>query len=273
MNAAEQSQENTEATETPDVIEVDPAVEAEAYRQGWNKNYQGEGKMDAATYLAKGKEINSILKYNNARLQRDLDTAKVELKELKLTTAEFAKEFATMKDNAYKRAIADLKSQRRDAIKEDDLETADDLEERIDVLKEEQAKKAAVPAQQAKPEPDMTAFNDWHRDNKWYDESSEPDMFDAAEAAALRLSRTDKSLTGRAFMDKVTEIVKGKFPDRFENQRRKSSPHEGGGARGESKNVHSYASLPADAKQKCDKFVKEGIMTKEAYVAAYEWED
>jgi hypothetical protein len=66
--------------------------------------------------------------------------------------------------------------------------------------------------------------------------------------------------------------VKAKFPDKFENPRRKAAMHEGGGARGESKRGKSYANLPADAKATCDRFVKKGLMTKEAYVDAYEWE-
>jgi hypothetical protein len=119
----------------------------------------------------------------------------------------------------------------------------------------------------------MRLFNEWHSENKWYDEKNEPEMFDAAEAAALRLSRTDKSLTGRHFMDKVTEIIKEKFPDRFENPRRKSAPHEGGGSRGESKGGHTYAALPADAKKKCDAYVKEGLMTREQYAETYPWDE
>lgn len=255
---------------------VDPEIESEARKQGWvpKENYRGDESdwMDAQSFVKKSREINAILKQNNTRLKRDLDTAKSELAELKLTTKEFAAEFAKMKDNAYKKAIADLKAQRRDALKEDNLELVDDLEERIDSLKQEQAQKTAAPKQEQNTDkPDMTAFNDWHRENKWYDEENEPDMFDAAEAAALRLSRTDKSLTGRAFMDKVTEIVKAKFPEKFENPRRKSAPHEGGGARGEPKNGRSYAALPNDAKQACDRYVKQGIMTKEQYLEAYEW--
>jgi len=34
----------------------------------------------------------------------------------------------------------------------------------------------------------------------------------------------------------------------------------------------SYGNLPPEAKAACDKFVKQGLMTKEAYVAEYDWE-
>jgi hypothetical protein len=275
MSEKVQAVEKVAVVETPDTPEVDPAIEAEARKQGWNpdKERHPDGEwMDAETFVKKSREINTILKQNNNRLQRDLDAAKADLNELKLTTKGFAEEFAKMKDNAYKKAISELKSAKRDATKEDNLELVDDLEDRIDSLKAEQAKIAVKPVE-TKPAPDMTVFNEWRTDNKWYDSDKEPDLFDAAEAAALKLSLENKSLTGLRFLDKVTEIVKSKFPDRFENPRRKSSPHEGGGSRGESSGSHTYNSLPADAKKACDRYVKQGIMTKEAYVAAYEWNE
>ena len=34
----------------------------------------------------------------------------------------------------------------------------------------------------------------------------------------------------------------------------------------------SYNNLPSDAKSACDKFVKQGLMTKEQYVAEYSWD-
>lgn len=266
-------EETQEVSKEVEVTEVDAAIESEARKQGWvdKDQYRGDEAdwIDAPTFVKKSKEINAILKQNNTRLQRDLDSAKAELSELKLTTKEFAAEFAKMKDNAYKKAISDLKAQRREAIREDNLELVDDIEDRIDKLKVEQEVKKEP---EKKAEPDMSVFNDWLKENSWYDETREPDMFDAAEAAALRLSRNDKSLTGRAFMDKVTEIVKQKFPEKFENPRRKSAPHEGGGARGETKSSKSYSALPAEAKEACDRYVKQGIMTREQYVETYEWD-
>ncbi len=137
MNAQEQNTDQVDVPDLPDADEVDPVIESEARKQGWvpKEKYRGDESdwMDAPSFVKKSREINSIMKQNNSRLQRDLDTAKAELAELKLTTKEFATEFAKMKDNAYKKAIADLKSQRRDAMKEDDLELVDDLEENDEV--------------------------------------------------------------------------------------------------------------------------------------------
>jgi hypothetical protein len=268
-----------EGTEGAGSQGTDPEVEAEATRNGWLPKESFKGResdwVDAETFVKQGRILRPILKKNNEKLQKELNEARSELEELKLTTREFATEFAKMRENAYKRAINDLKAQRREAREKEDFETLDEIEERIDALKEEQATRAKTPGKETIKEPskpNMALFNEWHRDNPWYDEAKEPDLFDAAEAIALRLSRNEPETLGtRAFMDRVTELVKAKFPDKFENPKRKSSPHEGGGQRGESK-AKSYSHLPPEAKQACDRFVKQGIMTREQYVDSYEWE-
>lgn len=269
-----------QVTEIEDSAEpsVDPSIEREARQNGWvsKDQFKGDEKdwTDAETFVQKSRQLNPILKKSNESLKRELDSAKAELKELKLTTQEFAKEFAKMKDNAYKRAIAELKGQRREAIKGEDLDLADELEEKIDALKEEQTK--AAPKEPAPgpvvDEEVLREFREWESENPWYNESTEPEMFDAAEGIALRLSRTNKDLKGRAFMERITEEVKKRFPDKFENRRRDKAPHEGSKSRGSSEGSKSYGALPAEAKKACDRYVKQGLMTREQYLETYEWE-
>lgn len=271
--------QQTETEDSPEPT-VDASIEREARQNGWVPKDQFHGDerdwTDAATFVQKSRQLNPILKKSNESLKRELDSAKTELKELKLTTQEFAREFAKMKDNAYKRAIAELKGQRREAIKDEDLDLADEIEEKIDALKEEQVK-ATTPkeekAQESKvDETVLREFREWERENRWYNESTEPEMFDAAEGIALRLSRTNKELVGRAFMDRVTEEVKKRFPDKFENPRREKSLHEGSKSRGASEGSKNYGALPPEAKKACDRYVKQGLMTREQYLEVYEWE-
>ena len=253
-----------------------PEIIAEAERSGWvpKEKFRGDPAewADAETFVKRGKEINPFLRKSNESLKKELNEAKAELTELKLTTKEFAAEFAKMKENAYKRAISELKAERREAIKEEDLARADELEERIDELKEEQK---AVPAKKEEdtkaPAPDMTAYNEWKDENRWYRPDNE-EAYDMAEVISLRLRKEDPSLVGRAFLDEVTRRVKKRLPEVFENKNREKSPHEGPTARGTTTGKRSYASLPADAKAACDKFVKAKLMTQEQYLNAYEWD-
>lgn len=270
MNETEQ-----QVTEGTQPTGPDPAVITEAEQSGWVPKEKFRGNpdewVDAEAFVKRGREINPFLRKSNERLKRELDEAKSELGDLKLTTKEFAAEFAKMKENAYKRAIGDLKAQRRDAIKDEDLALADELEERIDGLKEEQ-KAIPVKKEEAKPAaPDMTAYNEWKDDNRWYRPENE-EAYDMAEVIALRLRKEDPSLVGRAFLDEMTRRVKKRLPEAFENKNREKAPHEGPSSRGTTKDKHGYASLPADAKAACDKFVKAKLMTQEQYLAAYEWD-
>lgn len=253
----------------------DPVLVAEAEQNGWvpKEKFRGDPDewVDAETFAKRGRDINPFLRKSNERLKKELDDAKGELTELKLTTKEFAAEFAKMKENAYKRAISELKVQKREAVKDDDDARVDELEERIEELKEE-AKVAAAKPEPAKPAaPDMTAYNEWKDDNRWYRPENE-EAYDMAEVIALRLRKEDPSLVGRAFLDEMTRRVKKRLPEAFENKNREKAPHEGPSVRGQSKDKRGYTNLPADAKAACDRYVKSGHLTQEQYLSVYEWD-
>jgi hypothetical protein len=277
-NQVENQFENQNQVENQEEVQLDPIIEKEARNNGWvpKENYKGDPEdwMDAPAFVKKGREINPILRKNNERLQKDLDAAKRELEEVKLTTKQFAEEFSKMRENAYKRALTELKEQRKEATKEDDLDLVDEINDRIEILKQEQANKS----EQAKktelkeqPKPDMTIFNEWHQDNEWFDQKKNPELFEIAEEVAIRLNLQKSGLIGRSFLDKVTEIVKERHPEKFQNPKRNTSTYSGSGSRGQSKSK-TYSDLPQAAKDKCDKFVKSGILTREKYVELYEWD-
>ncbi len=268
-----------DAPESTEAEQLDPAIEAEARSNGWRDKSEHKGDpedwLDARTFVQKGRQLNPILRKSNERLRAELNEAKAQISELNLTTKQFATEFAKMKENAYKRAISDLRAQRRDALQSDDLALVDDLEDRIDALKDEKIKVTTPPKEEpAKPAaPDMTIFNEWHASNKWFDQTKEPALYDIAEEIADRLTRSNPSLKGRDFLDEVTSRVRARHPEKFTNPRREKSPYEGGGARGETRGAKSYSALPSEAKKACDDFVKQGIMTREQFIDIYEWDE
>src|SRR6266436_2695776 len=95
------------------------ALEEEASRDGWVPKDEFHGAesdwVDAATFVERGKAINPILRKNNERLMKEINKQKAEIEELRLTTKEFGEEFQKMTANAYKRAVADVKQQIKDA--------------------------------------------------------------------------------------------------------------------------------------------------------------
>ena len=77
-----------------------------------------------------------------------------------------------------------------------------------------------------------------------------------------------------ASIQEVTEEVRRRFPEKFGNPRReKPNRVEGGGTPSGRSGKKGYADLPPEAKAACDRFVKQGLMTKEEYVKDFDWSE
>ena len=66
------------------------------------------------------------------------------------------------------------------------------------------------------------------------------------------------------------------LPEKF-GKKRTPNPMDGGSTAGgtnrPTKSKRSYEALPGDAKAACDRFIKQGLMTKEQYLDAYDWSE
>lgn len=256
--------------------DLDPEIEREAKDSGWvpKSEFRGDEKdwVDADTFVKRGREINPILRKNNERLRKELQDTRNELKEHQLSVAEFRKEFEDMKDKAYKRALNDLKAQRREALKEGDLELVDAIEEQVDEYKEQMAKKSAPPA----PTPqkvDDTFFKEWHSDNSWY--GSDKDLTREAELVGKEVQGAYPGLSGRAFLDEVASTLKFRYPEKFKNPRREQgSSVSSSGSRTESKSSTSktkFTDLSKSEQAVVDRYVKQGYFkSREEYLSSIE---
>jgi len=260
-------------------VEESSFDEEEARKEGWAPKEEWKGRpedwVDAKEFNKRGREINSFLKKHNDRLKGELAEVKSALKEQQLTAAEFKKEFAQMKENAYKKAMADLKAQRREALKEGDHDTADLIDEQLDDMKEQVEKLAKK--EEVKPTVEMSEtqktrlLNEWIGDNPWYD-SKNADVVDAVDLIGMRLRREQPGLDGRDFLDEVTKLAKKKHPEFFGNPRRKEAGMVEGGKRGEGGSgggKKTYGAMPAEVRAQCDRFVKNKMCSQEDFVKNY----
>jgi hypothetical protein len=80
-------------------------------------------------------------------------------------------------------------------------------------------------------------------------------------------------LKGQAFLDKLDEVLAEEFPNKFGKKQSPSSRVESGSGRQSRSggNTQSYDNLPPEAKSACDRFVKQKLMTREQYVADFDW--
>jgi hypothetical protein len=265
--------------------EVAPEVVKEAESQGWvpKERFRGNESdwVDADTFVKRGREILPILRKNNENLVKDLQATKEQLKEFREAAEEFKKfqkEAYERKASEYEDRIREIKESRAQAISDGDGQKVNALDDALDQAKEDlkEAKQAVIEADTVKtPEPAPQAMEpelqSWLDSNSWFGQDKR--MTGIANGIGDSLRLEFPMLKGKAFLDKLDEVLAEEFPNKFGEKKSPASRVESGSGRqgrGGS-NAQSYDNLPADAKAACDKFVKQKLMTKEEYVQSYDW--
>lgn len=259
----------SEEADIVQVVEPSPA-ENEARKFGWvpADEFKGEPEAwrDADEFLRRGREINGFLRKDLDKLNSRNATLEAELNEMKSTLTEFSKFHQETEKRAYERALKDLKEAKKEAIADGDGERVLAIEDEIEALKEVKPTEKKV-APQEQPQVDQV-FIDWVEQNQWY--SKDEDLTVFANGFAEHLRKQNPKLIGKKFLDEVEKKVKDAFPHRFENpNRERPSPVDASTPTRGATGKKSYNDLPAEAKQACDKFVKQGLLTKEQYVKEY----
>lgn len=261
-------------------------IEAEARKMGWRprEEFSGDDKdfIDAPEFVRRGQEVLPIVRADNRRLHREIETIKSnhqrEIEELRNSVTEFQTITRTNTAESAKARRSEIASQIKQAREDGDVEKELELKEEYDELG--QVIKAAVdnnaeankkPAR-AKPHPD---FEEWKSENDWYGEDAE--MTDYATVVGERLRRERPELKGRSFLDEVAKKVNKLFGGN--PSRNKPSKVSGGRGNGEGSSPgekgKGYADLPSDAKAICDRqearFVGKGKLfeTQAAYRKNY----
>ena len=262
-----------------------PEYESEAKAQGWvpKDDFRGsenEG-VDAETFVRRGREIMPILRKNNEKLLKELAEAKKaanEAREAALEFKQFQKEQYERKSKDLETQLDQLKMAKRDAINTGDGDRVLAIDDAMDAIKEErlEAKAEVKKAEEAaKATPQITEdpmLNAWIDRNDWFGKDTK--MTAVANSLGVELRRENPSLIGEAFLKKLDEELAEMIPEKF-GKKKTPNPMEGTSStntRPVTGGKKSYNSLPPEAKAACDRFVKQGLMTKEQYVADYDWE-
>lgn len=264
-------------------------IEQEAAQLGWVPRDQFKGDpdkwTDAETFVQRGKEIMPILRKNNERLQNDLAAVKGQLNDVQSALNEAKDAMEAFREyhnetakNAYEQAVRDLTEQKRTALREGDADTVIEVDEALADLRSKAPKAlekstppapTPAPAPVAVPEPaELVA---WKEDNKdWVDVNREATAYGASIAQFIKVSRPE--LTGRAFLDAVSEEVRAKFPalSRSSPSSKVDSGSHGAADPTGSKSK-GYNSLPPDAKAACDRMADRLVGPNRAFKTIAEW--
>lgn len=266
----------------PEVHQVSPEVESEARQFGWRPKEEFNGPednwVDAETFVKRGREITPLLKENNRKLLSELKTARSEVNELKLTVKEFGEMYTKMAENAYKKAIADVKTQIRNAQQEGDYDLVEQLQDQQEQLKED-SKNVKVPQIGGNPQANEAQakwdgiVQDWQEANPWYEKDRV--LARQMNAIAAELAQKNPRLLGNPdLLEKAAEILKEDMPEKFKNTRRSSGSPVSGSEESSSGSTRSRGKssrdLPAEAKQAGERMVKQGLFKNiDEYATAY----
>lgn len=236
--------------------------EAEAKEQGWNPDYDGPNKTDAKTFVEKGEKIAGIANKRAHVLEERLNR----LEESNKKFGEYHKKTLEQQKKRDQETIRELEARLAQAITDGDGQEYTRMNREIESIKANQVEM---------PTDDMAAWNAmserWINENPWYTQSRKLARFADGISEEVR----SQGFNGAAYFAELTRQVQAEFPEEFKNPNKSNAAVvEDTGEKGTTTSKkNTYNNLPAEAKRACDDFVAQGFMTKEDYLANYEWEE
>jgi len=248
---------------------TEEAIEIQAKAMGWvpQDDFKGNPDIwkDAESFVKDGYEILPILRERTKKMALTMDATNQKLSKTESLLQTLTDHHKKTEESAYQRALKTLKAEQREAVKNNNLEEFDAINEQIETLEK--------PVIESRPD-EQPDFVLWKGENAWY--SQRTDMANYADTIAEYVQKQNPTLKGKPFFDLVTDEVKKRFPDQFENPNKKKADFvEGGG--GENETIEkkgkkkTYGEMDQQAKDTCDNLVKAGVMEKDQYVKEY-WE-
>lgn len=206
--------------EEPKAPELSP-IEQTAREQGWvsKEEWIAEGKDESAWRSAR--EFN-----DRGELYKSIHSTKRELKQTQAALGALQKHHAYVFEKAHKQALDELKREKRMAIKNEDFQKLEVIEEDIEKLTEQQEaekrefqkEQQAVAVAQQGPHPD---FVEWQERNQWYQDDE--DLREYADFKGIKFTQKNPGVDPKVVLDYVVKEVKKQFPEKFGT--RKAAPN------------------------------------------------
>lgn len=195
-----------------------------ATKKGWKplEEYQGpEGEwVDAQEFLGR------------QRLYDKLHDSRRQITKLERDIASMGKHFTDMEENAYQRALKDLREQQAIAVEQQDTAAVLKVSDEIAELKTKQAEKAKQA--QAQPSGQLTEeFVEWKQANSWFE--SDQEMTADAISIGIGYAAANQGKSQTEILKHVETKIKKIYPDKFQKkpqQKREAPVVESGGGNG-----------------------------------------
>lgn len=248
QNEAIQTTNETTSQETPSVEDL-------ARSQGWVpiEEFSGDKSkyVSAETFVAKGELIDRIEQLGK------------KLKDSEKTIKMLSEHHSKVKESEFKRAVAFLKQQKKQAYENGDVDRILELDDKIAEVRETQKTQKQQEEIDEAPE-SHPAFQSWVSENKWYETDSE--MRADADTFGEAYARNNKDKTPAEVLEYVTKKIKKAYPEKFTNpNRNKPTGVEGGSGTRQGSSRDTF-SLTEEETRVMNTFVRNGVMTKEDYL-------
>lgn len=278
-----ESEEGTEPTQDLEAKQT----EDDARAQGWVPRAEFRGPasqwVDAETFVARGHQINAVLKTNNRKLLDQVHGLNTQLADMRSAINEFREYHLATEKRAYESALSDLKARQEAAIEDGDTGAALKYQDQLSELRAAEPKLAPpekqTPVNQTSDQEAGTqkvdpAFLDWMGRNEWFGTDQIKTQLTMNVGEALHKERPE--LQGPAFLDELAQQLVRRYPGRFKgmttttsNARREDTRQEGAGGGPAPRGRKTAADLPADARAAMSRFVTQGLMTEADYLKEY----
>ena len=243
-----------------EVVEEQPtytAAEQAAMEQGWLPKEDWEEAGRDPDEWRSAREFN-----DRGEFFKTIHQQKREMKAQAAAIDSLKKHHQFVFDQAYRKAKAELKKERREAFQNEDLDKVETIEEQMEQLDNEhvQKKQELVAAPATSP----AEFELWRERNVWYDRDEE--LRDYADFAGLTYARKHPGVPSVEVLEHVNKEVKKKFPEKF--GLKKSAPNAVSAVdrtRSGRKSEPAYELNELETKIMKD-LVSQGVMTKEQYI-------
>lgn len=228
-------------------VEVERDYEKEAVSRGWTPKEDWKGDphnwKDAKSYVERSDDIVRITKNQMAAQEKDFAER---LKKLQTVTDKTVEQL----QKAHEKELADLKAQRREAIKAGDVDKAEKLDDQIDDLKDDKPDKKLTGA--ALDKHNQKVQEEWVGKQDWWDTDEE--MTDWAIGRSQRIAAKTPDISIEDNLAQLEKELAKKFPDKFGGARlvkteaNGHAPVDGGGDFPGGKGTDPLAKLPAEAR-------------------------
>ena len=242
-----------EQSNEPQQTQVETSsYEEQARAQGWvpREEYTGDPEKwrGPKEFVERGELFSKI------------DTMGKELKETRKALKMLQEHHSKVKETEYQNALQELKALQKKHLEEGNSDGYLEATELLTDLKAEQkAREVVTKTTPIQPDP---RFVQWADKNKWY--QADPEMRKYADAIGLGYAQSNPGLDPEEVLEYVSTQVKYRFKDKFVNPNR-TKPNSVEGSSSPSANKSSLE-LTEDEKRVMNTFVRQGIMTKEAYL-------